>query len=102
MLKALILIVAVGLIVPVAYADPVGPPDPNKAFWDSVLYLVEVAVSEFVAWIIGAELLWRLMKRTAGVQAGVSRSSVYKILLLVMIVSFLIGLLFWKALKSPN
>jgi len=89
-LKTLVSTVSFVLLVSPVYADPVPyiPPGPS---W--IEFLVEVIVSEAVAWIIGAELLFRLSKKE---KQGVSRSDSYKIMLLAMVVSFSIGLLFWK------
>jgi hypothetical protein len=76
------------LVFPV-FADPA--PAPLHPDWFA--YSWEVLVGEAVAWFIGAELLWRLTKRR---KLEVSRSESYKIMLLIMMVSFSIGLLFWK------
>jgi hypothetical protein len=54
-----------------------------------------VIVSEAVAWIIGAELLFRLSKKA---KQGISRSTSHGIILLAIVVSFSIGLLLWKIL----
>jgi hypothetical protein len=64
---------------------------PSGPSW--IEFLVEVIVSEAVAWIIGAELLFRLSKKA---KQGISKSNSYGIMLLAMVVSFSIGLLFWK------
>jgi hypothetical protein len=89
-LKTLVSIVSFVLLVSPVYADPVPytPPGPS---W--IEFLVEVIVSEVVALVIGAELLFRLSKKA---KQGVSRSDSYKIMLVAMVVSFSIGLLFWK------
>ncbi len=89
-LKTLVPTVFFVLLMSAVYADPV-PYIPSGPSW--IELLVEVIVSEAVAWIIGAELLFRLSKKT---KQGVSRSDSYKIMLLAMVVSFSIGLLFWK------
>jgi magnesium-transporting ATPase (P-type) len=90
MLKTLVATVSFFLLVSSVYADPIPytPPGPS---W--IEFLVEVIVSEAVAWLVGAELLFRLSKQ---VKQGVSRSDSYKIMFLAMVVSFSIGLLFWK------
>jgi hypothetical protein len=87
----LVSIVSFFLLLSPVYADPV--PYPRSGPVDWIQFLVEVIISEAVAWIIGAELLWRLSKKT---KQEVSRSGSYKIMLLAMAVSFIIGLLFWK------
>jgi uncharacterized membrane protein len=89
-LNTLVSIISLVLLLSPVYADPV-PYVPQPS--DVIGFIVEVIVSEAVAWIIGAELLWRLSKKT---KQGVSRSEIYKIMLLAMVVSFSIGLLFWK------
>jgi hypothetical protein len=88
-LKALVSIISFVLLLSPVYADPVPYTNP----FDMVGFIVEVIFSEAVAWIVGAELLFRLSKKT---KQGVSRSDSYKIMLLAMVVSFSIGLLFWK------
>ena len=83
------LILAIFFFVsPVSADTPLRPTSsPN---W--LAYAVEVLVGETVAWLIGAELLWRLSRKR---KLEVSRSEIYKIMLLIMIISFSIGLLFW-------
>jgi hypothetical protein len=71
------------------YADPAPGPPP----FDWIDYSIEVIVSEAVAWMIGAELLLRLLR---GRKQEVTRVEGYMIMLVAMIVSFSIGLLFWK------
>jgi hypothetical protein len=90
-LKVFVLIVFLIPLVSLVYADP--SPYPQSGPFDWVGFSVEVIASEGVAWVIGAELLWRLSNK---IKHGVSRSESYKIMLLVMVVSFSIGLLFWK------
>jgi hypothetical protein len=80
--------VVVYLLVFPAFADPV--PAPLQPNWFT--YSAEVLVSEAAAWLIGAELLWRLSRKR---KLEVSRSESYKVMLLIMIISFSIGLLFW-------
>ena len=87
--NTLVSIISLVLLLSPVYADPV----PYVPAFDVMGFIVEVIVSEAVAWIIGAELLWRLSKKA---KQGVSRSEVYTIMLLAMVVSFSIGLLFWK------
>lgn len=87
-MRAFISIVFFVLFLSPVYADPVPGPYNQSLPFDWFGFIVEVIISETVAWIIGAEMLWRL--------SGVSRSDSYKIMLLVMVVSFSIGLLFWK------
>jgi hypothetical protein len=91
MLKALASTVAFVLLLPPVYADP-SPYPPSKPF-DWVEYSIEVVVSEAFAWIIGAELLWRLSRKS---KQEVARVESYMTMLVAMIVSFSIGLLFWK------
>ena len=89
-LEALLLIAPICLLVFPVYADP--GPMPSKPFnWTE--YFVEVIVSEVVAWIIGAELLWRLSRKR---KQEITRVEIYTVMLEAMIVSFLIGFLFWK------
>ena len=90
-LETLVSIVSFVLLLCPVYADPV--PYPQSGLSDWFGFLVEVIVSEVVAWIIGAELLWRLSKKT---KQGVSKPESCKIMLLTMIVSLSTGLLFWK------
>ena len=88
-LNTLVSIISLVLLLSPVYADPV--PYVPQPSW--IEFLVEVIVSEAVAWIIGAELFFRLSRKA---KQGVSRSEVYTIMLLAMVVSFSIGLLFWK------
>jgi hypothetical protein len=82
----------VSLVVSPVYADPY----PVSAGPNSFVFGVEVLVGETVAWLIGAEFLWRLLK--ARVEHGrASRSDAYRIMLVAMVTSFSIGLLIWKA-----
>jgi hypothetical protein len=85
----LTLIAVVCLLVFPVFADPAPPP--THPVW--FVYSEEVLCSEVAAWFVGAELLWRLLRKR---KQEVSRSESYKIMLVVMIISFLIGLLFWK------
>ena len=88
-LTVLGLIALVCLIVsPVSADSPMPPIHP-----DWFAYAVEVLVGETVAWLIGAELLWRLSRKR---RQEVTRAGSYTVMLLAMIISFLIGLLFWK------
>jgi hypothetical protein len=85
----LTLIAVVCLLVSPVFADiPMPPIHP-----DWFAYAVEALVGETVAWFIGAELLWRFLRKR---KHEISRVESYKIMLLAMIISFLIGLLFWK------
>lgn len=79
------------------YADPV-PVVPRKPIsWDWLIYTIEVITGETIAWIIGAELLWRMTTRIMrDRQEEICRSDVYKIMLLAMLLSFFIGLAFWR------
>jgi len=82
------------LICPSVYADvPFTPPHPETTWFD---YALMVLVGEGVAWLIGAEFLWRLLRRTEGGQQS-SRLTVYGVMLLGMVLSFSIGVIFWKA-----
>jgi peptidoglycan biosynthesis protein MviN/MurJ (putative lipid II flippase) len=88
------LILAIFLTASPVYADIVPPfPSPPGPKW--LIYAVEAAVGETVAWLIGAELLWRLLRKK---NQKARRVEIFKIMLVAMIVSFLIGLLFWKIL----
>jgi hypothetical protein len=75
------------LVLPV-FADPA--PAPVRPSWS--VYAEEVLVAEALAWLIGGTLLWNLLKRR---QSKISMSETFEVMLLVMIVSFLIGLVFW-------
>jgi hypothetical protein len=86
----LALTAVVRLVVSPVFADPVPMP---PIYPDWFAYTVEALVGETVAWVIGAELLWRLSKKR---KQEISRVESYKIMLLAMIISFSIGLLFWK------
>ena len=77
------------MVVFPVFADPA--PAPVRPSW--LLYSEEVLIAEAVAWFIGATLLWNLLKKR---QNEISMSETYEIMLLVMIISFFIGLLFWK------
>jgi len=84
------LILAIFLVVsPVSADTPLRPTSsPN---W--LAYAVEVLVGETLAWLIGAELLFGLARKG---KQEVTRVEAYKIMLAAMIISFSIGLLFWK------
>jgi hypothetical protein len=86
---SLILIVCI-LVVP-AFADP-APPPPRQTKIPLLLYADEVLVAEGVAWLIGSALLWNLLKKK---QKEITMSDTFRFMLLVMAVSFLIGLVFW-------
>jgi hypothetical protein len=91
MLRALPpLVLSVFMFMPPVYADVI-PPAPIAPKW--LGYAVEVIVGETAAWLIGAELLWRLSRKK---KQGVTRFESYIIMLVAMIFSFLVGLLFWK------
>jgi hypothetical protein len=85
----LALTAVVRLIVSPVFAD--SPMPPIHPDWFA--YSVEALVGETVAWVIGADLLWRLSRKR---KVEISRVESYKIMLLAMIISFSIGLLFWK------
>lgn len=86
------LILTTFLVASPVNADIVPPfPSPPGPEW--LTYAVEAIVGETVAWLIGSELLWRLSRKR---KQEVSRSESYKIMLLTLIISFSIGLLFWK------
>jgi len=86
---------AICLLVSPVYADPVPYPGPEIPQW--ITYGLEVIFGEAIAWVVGAEFLFRLTRKTMGHKKDeVSRYDVYKIMLLAMLVSFTIGVLFWK------
>jgi hypothetical protein len=86
------LILTFSLVISPVNADIVPPfPSPPGPSW--LTYAVEALVGETAAWLIGAELLWRLLGKR---KQEISRVESYKIMLLAMIISFSIGLLFWK------
>ena len=82
------LIMVVCFFVFPVVADPA--PSPVNPSW--FVYGEEVLLAEAVAWFIGSTLLWNLLKKK---QREITMSETYKIMLVVMAVSFLIGLLFW-------
>jgi hypothetical protein len=86
----LALTAVVCLIVSPVFGDPAPMP---PVYPDWFAYAVEALASETVAWVIGAELLWRLSRKR---KQEISRVESYKIMLLAMVLSFSIGLLFWK------
>ena len=86
---AFALTAVVRLIVSPVFAD--SPMPPIHPDW--LAYTAEALVGETVSWVIGAELLWRLSRKR---KQGISRVESYKIMVLAMIISFSIGLLFWK------
>jgi hypothetical protein len=78
------------------YADMPPPPNPRP---DWLIYVVGVLLAETTAWLIGAEFLWRLTRKALiNRSKETSRNDAYKAMLLAMIISFAIGLLFWKML----
>ena len=96
-LLALSFVLAVLLFVSTVCADPVPAVPRIPTSWDWLIYTIEVITGETIAWIIGAELLWRLTTRIMrDRQEEICRSDVYKIMLLAMLLSFFIGLAFWK------
>jgi hypothetical protein len=87
----LFLAILVSLAVSPALADPIPGPG-GRPNW--LVYGVEALVAETIAWIVGSELLWRLMKKTMARGAErVSRSNAYRIMLASMLLSFFVGLL---------
>jgi hypothetical protein len=90
------LTLAIFLIVSPVYAD-IPPPRPPRIDWST--YAIGVIVAETAAWLIGAEFLWRMTRKTITAKREVaSRSGIYKIMLFAMLVSFSIGLLLSKTL----
>jgi Na+-transporting NADH:ubiquinone oxidoreductase subunit NqrD len=77
------------------HADIPPPPPPRFNWLD---YGIIVLVGEAVAWLIGAEFLWRTTSKTMKDKQELSKPRVYSLMLLAMVLSFSIGLLFWKAL----
>ena len=92
----LFLILAIFLVVPHVYADL--PPPPPRPQFNWLYYGIVVLVGEAIAWLIGAEFLWRMIRKTTKDKQELSRPRVYRVMLLAMVLSFLIGLVFWKAL----
>lgn len=87
------LVLAVFWACPSVYADvPFIPQQPVVNWYD---YALMVLVGEGVAWLIGAEVLWRLLRRTEGGQQS-SRLTVYGVMFLGMALSFSVGVAFWK------
>jgi hypothetical protein len=82
-------------VLPAAYADIAPVPQPQFNWFE---YGSVVLVGEAIAWLVGAEFLWRMTIRTAKGYQKLSRTRVYEVMLLAMVLSFLIGLGFWKAL----
>jgi hypothetical protein len=91
-LKTLPLFLIVCLLISPVYADPIPGPPPDKALLESLQFVTEVLLSELVAGLLGAELLLRLWRRK---NKEASRSDSYKIMLVAMTISFLVGLVFW-------
>jgi len=87
-LSVLSIFLVICLLISPVHADPAPSPKPNALFQ----YVTEVLLSELVAWMLGAELLFRLWRRK---NKEASRAVSYKIMLVVMGISFLVGLLFW-------
>lgn len=54
-------VIAVTLVVFPVFADPLPRPRPDWANWFA--FALEATVGEVAAWLIGAELLWRLVNR---------------------------------------
>jgi hypothetical protein len=90
-----LLVLSIFLLFPPAYADIAPPPRPRFNYLE---YGLVVLVGEAMAWLIGAEFLWRMIRKAAGEKQDSSRTGVYKLMLFAMILSFLTGVLFWKAL----
>jgi hypothetical protein len=83
------------LVVSPVLADPVPYPGSETPQW--IAYGLEVMFGEAIAWVVGAEFLFRLTRKTMGHKKDeVSRYDVYKIMLLAMLLSFIIGVLLWK------
>jgi len=94
-LMALIFMILASAASPV-YADMPPPPKPRP---DWLVYAIGVLLAETTAWLIGAESLWRLTRKTSNNNnKETSRNVAYKTMLLAMIISFSVGLLFWKML----
>ncbi len=89
-LNALASAISFVLLTSMVYADPVPYVPPGPPLVDLV---AEVVVSEAVAWIIGGEFLFRLLRRT---KQSVSRLDSYAIMLVSMAASLVIGLFFWR------
>jgi len=82
-----------------AYADPIGP-TPRSDVRNWVGYFLVVFFSEIAAWIVGAELLVRLLTKLAKQkETGLSRVSIYSVYLISMLISLLIGLVLWNWLS---
>jgi hypothetical protein len=92
-LRAVSFLILANFLVVFPVCEDIVPPFPSPLGPKLLVYAVEAIVGETVAWLVGAELLWRLSRKR---KQEVSRSESYKIMLLAMIVSFSIGLLFWK------
>lgn len=89
----LCLLLSCFLVSPSVYADI--PPHPSPRFnW--LDYGIIVFVGEGIAWLIGAECLWRITSKTVGAKQELTRPRIFGLMLLAMVLSFLIGLLYWK------
>jgi hypothetical protein len=89
-LKTLPLFLVVCFLAPV-YADPIPAPPPDKAV-EPLQYIAEVFLSEAIALIFGAESLFRLWRRRS---KEASRFDSYRIMFGAMMISLLVGLVFW-------
>jgi hypothetical protein len=87
------LILAIFSVFSPVYAD-IAPPTTSPSQLAHLYY--HCGSRETTAWLIGAEFLWRMIKKTDRDKPEPSRSNVYRIMFLTMILSFLIGVLFWK------
>jgi prolipoprotein diacylglyceryltransferase len=75
------------------YADPI--PISIDAF-SNPTYALVIVVSEVVAWVIGSEILLKLLQRNV----KISRKTAYLAMLVAMVISFLLGVLLWSLLVT--
>lgn len=90
--------------LPCANADPL-PPSWDEE-WKRIRaillpYAVVVIISEFIAWIVGAELLLKLLARLRKKhEESFPRSVIYVAMLIAMLVSLAIGFILWDILVA--
>lgn len=79
-------------------ADPIVVKPRNTS--NNLGYVVVVIVSELIAWIIGAEVLLRLLAKLKGQEKeSFPRDIVYFAMLISMLVSLFVGFLLWDLLS---
>lgn len=77
------------------YADPL--PVSVDAF-SNPTYALILVFSEAVAWIIGSEILLKLLRRNT----DSSRKTSYLVMFVAMVVSFFVGMFLWSLLVTTQ